>query len=152
MENNNIHHNKFLNYDPDAKKAKHKHGTAEAIFVKLSRDQGRETKKLNRKVNNNYFYKVDDEEETIGIKSSGNEIFENAIEYCYGGISLRHSRDNIVRDNYIRGRPDNSPNNYGINAHDANHVIKNNWVKDVGTYHGISCWREWAVRLQFLPC
>ena len=105
--------------------------------MKLSRDQGRETKKLNCKVNNNYFYKVDGEKETISIKSSGNQVFKNAIENCYGGISLRYGRDNIVRDNQIRGRPDNSPNNCGINAHDANHVIKNNWVTDVGMYHGI---------------
>ena len=138
LENIRIRHNKFLNYDPDAVVARHKHNGAEAVFVKIYRASGRrETKLLNCKIHNNYFYKIDGEEETIGIKSSGNIIYKNAIEFCYGGISLRHGRDNIVRDNYIRARPTNSRRNYGINAHDANHVIKNNWVMDVDQFHGI---------------
>ena len=137
LENISISHNKFLNYDPDAAVARHKHNGAEAVFVKIHRTSGRETKPLNCKIHNNYFYKIDGEEETIGIKSSGNIIYKNAIEFCYGGISLRHGRDNIVRDNYIRARPTNSRRNYGINAHDANHVIENNWVMDVGQFHGI---------------
>ena len=137
LENIRISHNKFLNYDPDAAVARHKHNGAEAVFVKIHRTSGRETKRLNCKIHNNYFYKIDGEEETIGIKSSGNKIYENAIEYCYGGISLRHGRNNTVRDNFILARPTNSRRNYGINAHDANHVIKNNWVMDVGQFHGI---------------
>ena len=138
LENITIRHNKFLNYDPDAAVAKHRHNGAEAVFVKIYRAGGRrETKLLNCKIHNNYFYKIDGEEETIGIKSSGNIIYKNAIEFCYGGISLRHGRSNTVRDNYIRARKKKSRRNYGINAHDANHVIENNWVMDVGQFHGI---------------
>ena len=86
MHRNKIHHNKFIRYDPGAKIAKHKHGSAEAVYVKIARSSGRDVKNLGCSVYRNYFYKIDSEEETIGIKSSGNEIYDNAIEFCYGGM------------------------------------------------------------------
>ena len=85
MYKNKIHHNKFMNYDQDAKIAKHKHGSAEAVYVKIARNAGRDEKDLACSVYKNYFFKIDSEEETIGIKSSGNEVYENAIEFCFGG-------------------------------------------------------------------
>ena len=57
---------------------KHKHDGAEGIFVKVSRNQGRETKDFATSVHHNYFHKIDAEQETIGIKSSGNEV-----GFCY---------------------------------------------------------------------
>ena len=86
MFNNGVHHNKFSRYDPDAKIAKHKHGSAEAVYVKIARSRGRDKRDLGCSVHHNYFYKIDSEEETIGIKSSGNFVYQNAIEYCYGGM------------------------------------------------------------------
>ena len=85
MHSNAVHHNKFINYDPDAKISKHKHGSAEAVYVKIARSAGRDVRNLGCSVYKNYFYKIDSEEETIGIKSSGNKVYENAIEFCYGG-------------------------------------------------------------------
>ena len=85
MHSNAVHHNKFVNYDPDAKIAKHKHGSAEAVYVKIARSAGRDVRNLGCSVYKNYFYKIDSEEETIGIKSSGNKVYENAIEFCFGG-------------------------------------------------------------------
>ena len=87
MYKNKVHHNKFIEYDPDAKIAEHKHGSAEAVYVKIAKNSGRDVKNLGCSVYKNYFYKIDSEEETIGIKSSGNEVYENAIEFCYGGMN-----------------------------------------------------------------
>ena len=137
MFKNRVHHNKFINYDPDAKIAEHKHGSAEAVYVKIAGNAGRDTRNLSCSVHNNYFYNIDSEEETIGIKSSGNEVYENAIEDCYGGISLRHGKNNVVRNNFIKGRMTESKGDYGINVHDENHIVKDNWVMDVGQHHGI---------------
>ena len=50
---------------------------------------------------------------------------------------MRHGKNNIVKNNYIKGRPDENRLDYGINVHDENHVVQNNWVADVGQYHGI---------------
>ena len=55
----------------------------------------------------------------------------------FSGISLRHGKSNIVKNNYILGRPDDSKLDYGINVHDENHLVADNWVMDVGQYHGI---------------
>ena len=53
------------------------------------------------------------------------------------GISLRHGKNNIVRNNFIKGRPDDNKLDYGINVHDENHLVEKNWVMDIGQYHGI---------------
>ena len=63
-----------MNFDPDAKIMKHKHDGAEAIYVKVSKNQGRETTDFNNKIHHNYLHKMDAEQETIGIKASGNEV------------------------------------------------------------------------------
>ena len=42
-----------------------------------------------------------------------------------------------MRNNYIKGRPDENKLDYGINIHDENHLVKDNWVVNVGQYHGI---------------
>ena len=87
MYKNKVHHNKFIDYDPDAKIAEHKHGSAEAVYIKIAKNGGRDVTNLGCSVYKNYFYKIDSEEEVIGIKSSGNEVYENAIEFCYGGMN-----------------------------------------------------------------
>ncbi|XP_065057675.1 uncharacterized protein LOC135685617 [Rhopilema esculentum] len=137
MHGISIHHNRLENYDPDAKVMKHKHDGAEGIYVKVSRNQGRETKDFATSVHHNYFHKIDAEQETIGIKSSGNEVYENAIEECFGGISLRHGKRNIVTRNYIQMRQTGDRDNHGITAHDSDHQIVNNWVMEAGRKAGI---------------
>eukprot|EP00794_Sanderia_malayensis_P017038 gene17038-18753_t len=128
-----IHHNRLMKY----KRSWRKHDGSAAVYVKIAKAAGRDTKNLECAVHNNYFYEVDSEEETIGIKASGNEIYRNALENCYGGISLRDGKNNMVRENFIQARKAQNNKDYGINVHNENHVVKDNWIMDVGKNHGL---------------
>lgn len=65
------------------------------------------------------------------------KVYKNAIEECFGGISLRHGQRNTVQSNYLRLRSIYDRDNYGISVHDSDHIVRDNWVIDAGENNGI---------------
>ncbi len=120
--NHKILNNYFYNVTP--KDGRTNSGDSEGIRIGSSSEQ---TINANVLVENNYFYKVDGENEIISNKSLGNTFRNNTFRNCRGSLVLRHGAQALVEGNYFIG--ENKAKSGGIRVSDQDHIIINNYMQ-----------------------
>lgn len=119
-----IKSNYFYNVSP--KDGRLNAGDSEGIRIGSSSEQ---TVNAGVLVENNYFQKVDGENEIISNKSLGNTYRNNTFRNCRGSLVLRHGAQALVEGNYFLG--ENKVNSGGIRISDQDHIIINNYMQNL---------------------
>jgi len=84
-------------------------------------------------IEQNFFFKANNDPETISLKSSDNILRHNTLRATAGHFSLRHGNRTSVYGNYILG--DGVSNSGGIRVCGTDHKVFNNYIQ--GTSFGI---------------
>ena len=80
-------------------------------------------------VENNFFERIQGENEIISNKASNNTIRNNTIHESYGSIVNRHGHESTFANNFIFA--DDFPYSGGIRVSDDGHTITNNYIQGV---------------------
>ena len=102
----------------------------ESILLGLSKWSQRD---LNCFIARNYFYKSDGEHsEVLSVKGCSNTVEENYFLDCYGTLSLRHGKSNIVQRNFqVCSDKTAIPMCNGVSVYDADNVVRNNYFYNI---------------------
>lgn len=98
----------------------------ESILAGLSKWSQRD---LNCYIARNYFYKSDGEHsEVISVKGCSNIVEENYFLDCYGTLSIRHGKSNLVRRNF-QVCSDKTAMSFcnGVSVYDTDNEVSNNY-------------------------
>ena len=97
----------------------------ESILAGLSRFSQKEQ---NIYIARNWFYRSDAEHsEVISVKGCNNIVEENLFQDCYGNLSLRHGKFNIVRRNFLIATDTSMEDVNGIIVYDTDNRIESNY-------------------------
>lgn len=98
----------------------------ESILLGLSKWSQRD---LNCTISRNYFYKSDGEHsEVVSVKGCSNTVEENYFLDCYGALSLRHGKFNVVQRNFqVCSDKAALPICNGVSMYDQENVVRSNY-------------------------
>lgn len=102
----------------------------ESILAGLSKWSQRDQ---NCYIARNYFYKSDGEHsEVISVKGCSNIVEENYFLDCYGTLSIRHGKSNVVQRNFqVCSDKTATPCCNGVSVYDADNVVSNNYFFNI---------------------